>query len=37
MFLELTRQLRPTKSTQQSKDAQINFLLEYVEKKFKRV
>ena len=33
----MSKRLRPTKSTQQRKDAQINFLLEDVEKKIKRV
>ena len=33
----MNRKLRPTRSTQQIKGKQINFLLEDVEKKFGRV
>ena len=33
----MNRKLRPTRSTQQIKEEQINFLLEEVKKKFGRI
>ena len=33
----MNRKLRPTRSTQQIKEEQINFLLEEVKKKFERI